>query len=346
MKKPQFVSMDLGTSYTLVHIDGQGIVYNEPAIVAYNTRERRIVAVGNDAYNMIGKGNRTLQIIKPMMNGVITDIKATLGQLTHIFMKLRVDRQLQGCIMLLACPSKITALEKRALEKIGLSFGAERVFIEEEVKMAALGGGVNIDAPKGALIVDMGGGTTDVAVISSGDIVLSDSIRVAGNALNEEVLKFVRTQHGMEIGIKTAETIKIKIGSIGRFNDENSLKVFGRDVVSGLPREITIYPDELRNTLKAVVVKIIDLVVSVLERTPPELAGDIYTSGILLCGGTAMLKGIDKYFAEALRLPVRVAQQPLLAVINGTKKYEPYIFNLMKREKELKNLKNDDNIKL
>ncbi|ARU92033.1 cell shape determining protein MreB [Spiroplasma clarkii] len=346
MKKPQFVSMDLGTSYTLVYIEGQGVVYNEPAIVAYNTREQRIVAVGTDAYNMIGKGNRTLKVIRPMMNGVITDIKATLGQLRHIFNKLRIDKQLQGCVMLLACPSKITALEKRALEKIGLSFGASRVFIEEEAKMAALGGGINIDAPKGSLIVDMGGGTSDVAVIASGDIVLSDSIQVAGNVLNEEVLKLIRSEHGLEIGIKTAEAIKIKIGSIGRYNDENSLKVHGRDLVSGLPREIIVYPDEIRDTLRAVVVKIIDLVVTVLEKTPPELAGDIYTSGILLCGGTALLKGMDKYFSESLGLPVRIAQQPLLAVINGTKKYQSYLLDLMKREKELKALKNDETLKL
>ncbi|AHI52657.1 rod shape-determining protein [Spiroplasma culicicola] len=337
-KKPVFVSMDLGTAYTLVYISGQGIVYNEPSIVAYKIKENRIVAVGAEAYKMIGKGNKTLRIVRPMVDGVITDIKATQAQLNYIFARLRLDKTLKGSVMLLACPSIITELEKNALRKIALNLGAAHVYIEEEVKMAALGGGVNIEAPTGQLIVDMGGGTTDVAVIASGDIVHSKSIKIAGNTLNEEILKFVRAQYGMDIGIKTAETIKVQMGSLAKFPDEKSMKVYGRDVVSGLPREIEITPAEIREVLKIPLSKIIDLTVRVLEETPPELAGDIFRNGLTLCGGTALIKGIDKYFGDTLQLPTKVGQQPLLAVINGTAKFEDSIFEELRRSMNSKEL--------
>ncbi|AGR40954.1 rod shape-determining protein [Spiroplasma taiwanense] len=333
-KKPVYISMDLGTASTLVYISGQGIVYNEPSIVAYKVKENRIIAVGEEAYKMIGKGNKTLKIVRPMVDGVITDIKATQAQLKYIFARLRLEKTLKGCVMLLACPSVITELEKSALKKIAESLGATNVFIEEEVKMAALGGGVNINTPSGQLIVDMGGGTTDAAVISSGDIVLSKSIKIAGNYLNEEILKFTRAQYGLEIGIKTAETIKIKVGSLAKFPDEKTMKVYGRDIVSGLPREIEITPQELREVLKIPLSRIIDLVVQVLEETPPELAGDIFRNGITLCGGTALIKGIDKYFGDTLQLPTKVGEQPLLAVINGTKKFESEIFEQLRNRQE------------
>ncbi|AUB31374.1 rod shape-determining protein [Spiroplasma floricola] len=332
-KKPTYVSMDLGTAYTLVYIAGQGIVYNEPSIVAYKIRENKIIAVGSEAYKMIGKGNKNLRIVRPMVDGVITDIKATQAQLNYIFARLRLEKTLKGCVMVLACPSVITELEKSALKKIAINLGASNVFIEEEVKMAALGGGVNIYAPSGNLIIDMGGGTTDVAVIASGDIVLSKSVKVAGNYLNEEILKFVRAQYGMEIGVKTAETVKINIGSLAKQADEKSMKVYGRDVVSGLPREITISPEELREVLKIPLSRVIELTVQVLELTPPELAGDIFRNGITLCGGTALIKGIAKYFGDTLQLPTKVGEFPLLAVINGTKKYEAEIYAKLRATK-------------
>ncbi|QBQ07499.1 rod shape-determining protein MreB [Spiroplasma gladiatoris] len=330
-KKPLYVSLDLGTAYTLVYISGQGIVYNEPSIVAYKIKENKIVAVGDEAYKMIGKGNKNLRIVRPMVDGVITDIKATQAQLNYIFNRLRLDKTLQGSVMLLACPSVITELEKSALKKIATNLGATHVFVEEEVKMAALGGGVNIEAPTGQLVIDMGGGTTDVAVIASGDIVSSKSIKIAGNTLNEEILKFIRSQYGMEVGIKTAETVKIQMGSLAKYPDEKSMKVYGRDVVSGLPREIEITPPEIREVLKISLSKIIDLTVRVLEETPPELAGDIFRNGLTLCGGTALIKGIDKYFGDTLQLPAKVGQQPLLAVINGTKKYEENIYDELRQ---------------
>ncbi|QGS51488.1 rod shape-determining protein [Spiroplasma tabanidicola] len=329
----KFVSIDLGTAYTLVYIHGQGIVYNEASIIAYKVKENKIIAVGNDAYKMIGKGNKSIKIVKPMAEGVICDIKTTVSQLRFIFKKLRMEDQLKGCTMLLACPSVITELEKQALIKIANSFGAINVFIEEEVKMAALGGGVNIFAPTGKLIVDSGGGTTDVAVIASGDIVLSKSIKIAGNYLNEEIKKFVRSQYGLEVGTKTAELIKINIGSLAKYSDERRMKVYGRDVVSGLPREVELSPEEVREVLKVPVSRIIDLIVQVLEDTPPELAGDIFLNGIVLCGGGALIRGFDKYVADILQLPAKVGEQPLLAVINGTKKFETNIWDMLYERK-------------
>ncbi|WP_338983501.1 rod shape-determining protein [Spiroplasma endosymbiont of Othius punctulatus] len=331
--KPTFVSMDLGTANTLVYVSGQGVVYNEPSIVAYKIKENKIIAVGTEAYKMIGKGNKSIRVVRPMVDGVITDIRATEAQLKYIFKKLRLEKSLKHSIVLLACPSVITELEKAALQKIAGNLGADRVFVEEEVKMAALGGGVNIYAPTGNLIVDMGGGTTDIAVMASGDIVLSKSIKVAGNYLNDECQKFIRSQYGLEIGAKTAESIKVTIGSLAKFADERKMKVYGRDVVSGLPREIEITPEEIRDLLKVPVSRIIDLTVQVLEDTPPELAGDIYRNGITLCGGGALIKGMDKYFADTLQLPTRIGEQPLLAVINGTKKFEAEIFEILKAER-------------
>lgn len=338
-KKPIFVSMDLGTASTLVYISGQGIVYNEPSIVAYKIKENKIVAVGDEAYKLIGKGNKNLRIVRPMVDGVITDIRATQAQLKYIFSRLRLDKILKGSVMLLACPSVITDLEKSALIKLATSFGAQTVFVEEEVKMAALGGGINIEAPMGQLVVDMGGGTTDVAVIASGDIVISKSIKVAGNVLNEEILKFIRSQYGMEVGIKSAETVKIKMGSLAKYPDEKTMKVYGRDIVSGLPREIEIKPEEIREVLKIPLSKVIDLIVRVLEETPAELAGDIFRNGMTLCGGTALIKGIDKYFGDTLQLPAKIGQSPLLAVINGTKRHESYIYDQLKKHNQNTNLK-------
>ncbi|AGM24962.1 rod shape-determining protein [Spiroplasma chrysopicola] len=331
-KKPNFISMDLGTSYTLVYVAGTGVVYNEPSIVAYRIKDNHIIAVGNEAYKMIGKGNKAIRIVRPMEDGVITDIRATEAQLRYIFNRLRIAKQLKGSIMLLACPSTVTELEKNALKRIATNLGADKVFVEEEVKMAALGGGVDIYKPVGNLVIDSGGGTTDVAVLSSGDLVLSKSVKVAGNLFNEEILKYIRSQYGLEIGIKTAEIIKIEIGSLAKYSDERKIKIYGRDIVSGLPREIEVGPEEIREVLKVPVSRIIDLVVQVLEETPPELAGDIFRNGMTICGGGALIRGIDKYFEDTLQLPAKIGEQPLLAVINGTIKFESDIFELLRRE--------------
>nr|WP_253723535.1 rod shape-determining protein [Spiroplasma citri] len=205
--------MDLGTANTLVYVSGSGIVYNEPSIVAYRIKENRIIAVGAEAYKMIGKGNKSIRIVRPMVDGVITDIRATEAQLRYIFTKLRITKQLKHSIMLLACPSVITELEKAALKKIAMNLGASKVFVEEEVKMAALGGGVDIYKPAGNLVIDMGGGTTDIAVMASGDIVLSKSVKVAGNYLNDEAQKIHSfTIRSRKLDQKLLNKLKSKLG--------------------------------------------------------------------------------------------------------------------------------------
>ncbi|WP_342252243.1 rod shape-determining protein [Spiroplasma endosymbiont of Amphibalanus improvisus] len=335
MKQPPlYVGMDLGTSSTLVYVEGSGIVYNEPSVVAYNIKENRIVAIGNEAYKMIGKGNKSIRIVFPMKNGVIQDIRATRSQLNYIFsFKLKLMSRLKDSIMLLACPSMITPLEKKALEQIANSFGAKKVFVEEEVKMAALGGGVDIYKPQGSLVIDIGGGTTDIAVIASGDIVISKSTKVAGSFLNDEIVKYIRSKYGLEIGNKTSEQIKKEIGSAFRYSDEKNMSIYGRDIVSGLPRTASISPAEIREVLIVQLSKILDCAVEVLEKTPPELAGDIFQKGMVICGGGALIRGIDKYFTELLKLPAIIGEQPLLAVVNGTKKFE---YDIKTRIKELK----------
>ncbi|WP_342269157.1 rod shape-determining protein MreB [Spiroplasma endosymbiont of Aspidapion aeneum] len=322
MKKPAYVSLDLGTSYTLMYIGGQGIVYNEPSIIALRISDQKIIAVGIEAAKLIGKSNKNIRVVKPMVDGVITDIKTTQTQLEYIVKRLRIEQTIKGCIMVIAYPSIITSLEKSALEKIAYKLGASFVIMQEEVKMAALGGGVNISAPSGQLVIDSGGGTTDIAVLSSGDVVLSKSIKIAGTVLTKEIQKYVRAQHGMDIGETTAENIKIKIGNLVKVGDLDNLYAYGRDLVSGLPRQVLLTPQEIQEVLKVPVSRIIDLAVQVLESTPPELAGDIFRNGITLCGGTSLIKGMAKYVADTIQLPVKMGDQPLLAVINGTRSFE------------------------
>ncbi|WP_342189766.1 rod shape-determining protein [Spiroplasma endosymbiont of Dilophus febrilis] len=325
-QKPKYISIDLGTANTLIYISGEGIVYNEPSIIAYNINRNEIIAVGEAARKMVGKGNKNIRVIKPMTNGVISDVKATEAQLQYIFMNLKILNRINDAALLLACPSAVTDLEKKALKQIGHNLGAKKVFIEEEVKMAAIGGGVNINSPHGQLIIDMGGGTTDIAVIASGDIVLSKSIKIAGNYFNNEIQKYVRTQYGIEIGSTTAENIKIKIGSLTQYDDENNFKIYGRHYVNGRPQAAILKPEEIRQVLQQAMLPVIEVITQTLEITPAELSGDIYKNGITICGGGALLKGTDKYITEKLELPTKIGEYPLLAVINGTKKFETDIF--------------------
>lgn len=328
-KKPKYISIDLGTVNTLVYVSGYGIVYNQPSIVAYNTRNNQIIAVGDEAYKMIGKGNKNISIVRPLKEGVIADIKATKTQLLYIFNKLRMLNHIKNSVVLLATPSTITNVEKEALRSTALKLGATYVFVEEEVKMAAIGAGLNIKQHHGQLVVDSGGGTTDIAIIASGDIVRSKSIKIAGNHLNNEIQKYIRTQYSCEIGYKTAERIKINIGSLIEQEAEKPIEIYGRDIVSGLPREIEVQPLEIRKLLQTCINPILDLIVEILEITPPELSGDIFKNGITLCGGTSLLKGFAQYVSQNLKLPAKVGESPLLAVISGTEKFENDVFELI-----------------
>ncbi|ARU90887.1 cell shape determining protein MreB [Spiroplasma clarkii] len=327
-----FIALDLGTSNILAYVGKQGIVYNEPSIMAYDTLTNTLLALGHEAYDMFGKTHDHIQMIVPIKDGVITDLDAAKDLLKHVFSKLKMLNDWKNSIILLACPSEVTELERTALKQVAYDMGADIVIVEEEVKMAAVGAGINIDLAKGNVVIDIGGGTTDIAIISAGDIIISRSTKLAGNALNEEIKKYIRSEYNVLIGSKTAENVKIELGSLAKYKGERTMSVFGRDVVSGLPKEALISSEEVRNVLVNAFGRITNMIIELMENTPPELAGDIITNGFTLCGGGALLRGIKEYFTGIFSVPCTVSPNPLTGVVEGCKIWEKVI---------LKRLEND-----
>ncbi|WP_338972241.1 rod shape-determining protein [Spiroplasma endosymbiont of Panorpa germanica] len=322
MNENVFISLDLGTSNVLAYVAGQGIVYNEPSIMAYNTNTNTLVALGNEAYEMVGKTHEGIRMVVPIRDGVISDMEATSDLLKSIFARLRMTNSWKNSVVLLACPSGVTELERDALKKVAMQMGAELVLVEEEVKMAAIGAGLNVDLPVGNLVLDIGGGTTDAALIASGEVVVSKSLRIAGTSFDQEIQKYVRSEYNISIGDKTAENLKKQIGSLVKYPGERVMQIYGRDIVSGLPKEARITSEEVRNVLLNAFSKITDLLIEVLESTPPELAGDIMKLGITICGGGALIRNVDKYFYDIFQIPTRIAPDPLSCVIEGTKIFQ------------------------
>ncbi|AXK51814.1 rod shape-determining protein [Spiroplasma alleghenense] len=322
MNENVFISLDLGTSNVLAYVAGQGIVYNEPSIMAYDNRTNSLVALGNEAYEMVGKTHEGIRMVVPIRDGVISDMDATSDLLKSIFARLRMTNSWKNSVVLLACPSGVTELERDALKKVAMQMGAELVIVEEEVKMAAIGAGLNVDLPVGNLVLDIGGGTTDAALIASGEVVVSKSLRIAGTSFDQEIQKYVRSEYNISIGDKTAENLKKQIGSLVKYPGERVMQIYGRDIVSGLPKEARITSEEVRNVLLNAFSKITDLLIEVLEATPPELAGDIMKLGITICGGGALIRNVDKYFFDIFQIPTRIAPDPLNCVIEGTKIFQ------------------------
>ncbi len=321
-----FISLDLGTVNTLVYIKGHGVIYNEPTIVAYNQKTKKIIAFGKDAFRLVGKTHSDISLITPLVSGVVSDIYFAKEYIKHVFSRLSNMKVWKNATVLLACPSSVTLLEKKILIDIAVSFGAVHVFVEEEVKMSALGVGLDIEDPVGNLVVDIGGGTTDIAVISAGNVVASRSSRIAGNFLNKEVIKKVRMQHNLVIGLRTAEEVKIAVGSLIHPTTENEKSVFitafGRDVISGLPREVKIYTADLVDIFERNFRSIAADIVVILEDISSELSGDVLHYGAYLAGGGALTKGLDKWMENELGIVFKVGENPLMSVINGTKLYE------------------------
>ena len=334
-KQPAFISIDLGTANTLIYISGQGIVYNEPTILAYNAKNGKILYIGNKAHNMRGKVHQFINLVKPLEDGVISDLEATQDLLEYIFAKLKLSELWKNAIVLLAAPSGVTELEQQALREICHKMGARYVFIEQEAKMAALGLGVNINKPRGRLVVDIGGGTTDIAVVAAGDIVAGDSIKVAGNYIDREIQKLIRTKYNVAIGLLTSEKIKKSISGLLDLEGEERVGAYGRNVSTGLPIVFGVDPRDIRKLLlDDAVARIVNAIAQLLEITPPELAADIKQSGIYLCGGGALLKGLDLFLEEKFKLPVTIAPHPLLSVIEGTKLFERQIVEILQFEDE------------
>ena len=316
------MGIDLGTANTLVYLKGQGIVLSEPSVVAINKElNGEVCAVGNEAKEMIGRTPGNIVAIRPMKDGVIADFEYTEAMLRYFMQKVHNRKKLVTPRVAISVPSGITSVERRAVEESATRAGAKQVFIIEEPMAAAIGAGLPVHEPQGCMIVDIGGGTTEVAVISLGGIVFAKSVKVAGDALDQAVIQHLKRTYNMMVGERTAEDIKMKIGSVYPVKDEMEMQVKGRDQVMGLPKILTITSEEIREALREPTTAIIDAVRATLERTPPELSADIVDRGIVLAGGGALLRGLDKLLAKETGLHVTVAEDPLTCVALGTGKY-------------------------
>lgn len=334
-----FIALDLGTSNILAYVGNQGIVYDEPSIMAYDNMTNNLIALGTEAYDMLGKTHENIRMVVPIRDGVITDLDAAKDMLKHVFSKLKMLNDWKNSIILLACPSEVTELEREALKQVAYDMGAEIVLVEEEVKMAAIGAGVDIELPKGNVVIDIGGGTTDIAIISAGDVVISRSIKVAGNSFDEEIKKYIRSEYNVTIGEKTAENVKKELGSLSKYKGERTMSVFGRDIVSGLPKEAIISSEEIRNVLVSSFSRITDLLIELMENTPPELAGDIISNGFTICGGGSLIRGIKDYFGGIFSVPCTISTNPLTGVVEGAKVFQKTINRRIENDYYGKNAK-------
>ncbi len=313
------VGIDLGTANTLVYLRGKGIVVNEPSVVAVNTKTGQVVAVGTSAKEMLGRTPGHLSAVRPLVDGVVSDFEATEEMLAYLMKRAQgVSRKILGPRAVIGVPSGITNVEMRAVRDAAQNAGAREVHIIEEPMAAALGIRLPIREASGSMIVDIGGGTTDIAVISLGGIVRAKNLRIAGDKLNQDIISYVRSEFKILIGEKTAEGVKIAIGSVTEDSGRLEAIVRGRDLITGLPREILLTDSDIREAISQSIDTLIESVREVLETTPPEILSDVMHSGIMLTGGGALIKGLDALLSQWLKVPVIVADDPLTAVARGT----------------------------
>ena len=313
------IGIDLGTANTLVYLKDHGIVLREPSVVAVKTGTNEVVAVGDDAKRMLGRTPGGISAIRPLKDGVIADFRVTEAMLRHFIKKVQGGRRpMRGPRVVIAVPSGITEVEKRAVKESAEQAGAREVYLIEEPMAAAIGVGLPVQEAAGNMIVDIGGGTTEVAIISLSGIVYSRSVRVAGDELDEAIINYMKRAYNLLIGERTSEEIKLRVGSAYPLEEELTMEVKGRDSVAGLPKTIHITSQEIREALSDTVAAIVDAVRSTLERCPPELSADLVDRGFVLAGGGALIRGIDRLLSEKTGLPVTLADDPLSAVANGT----------------------------
>ena len=312
------IGIDLGTANTLVYVKDRGIVLREPSVVAIQSGTKRILAVGDEAKRMLGRTPGNIVAIRPMKAGVIADFEITEAMLRYFIKKIHNRRKMVRPRIIIAVPSDITEVEKRAVKDSATHAGAREVFLIEEPMAAAIGVGLPVQDPAGNMIVDIGGGTTEVALISLAGIVFSRTVRVGGDEMDECIVQYMKRVYNLMVGERTAEEIKISMGSAYPVEEETSVEVKGRDLVAGLPKTLTITSEEIREALQEPVSSIIDAIRITLERCPPELSADLVDRGMILAGGGALLTGIDKLIAEQTGLPVHLADDPLSAVAEGT----------------------------
>ena len=314
------IGIDLGTANTLVHVKGKGIVVREPSVVAINKNTRAILAVGDDAKNMIGRTPGDIVAIRPMRDGVIADYDITQSMLKYFIKRAINGNFVTKPRVVIGVPSGITEVEKRAVEEASMQAGAKEAYLIEEPMAAAIGANLPVEEPTGSMIVDIGGGTSEVAVISLGGIVTSKSLRMAGDEFDESIVHFVKKEYNLMIGERSAEQIKMTIGNAYPKPKEEYMDVRGRDLITGLPKNITISSSEINEALKETINAIVDSIKFTLEKTPPELASDIMDKGIMLSGGGALLSGLDNLLREETGMPVTVAENPLDCVAIGAGK--------------------------
>lgn len=313
------IGIDLGTANTLVYVKGRGIVINEPSIVAINQKTGQVVAVGAEAKEMLGRTPAHIHAVKPLVDGVISDFEVTEEMLAYLLNKAQGNkRRLLGPRVVVGVPSGITSVEIRAVRDAARNAGAREVHVIEEPMAAAVGIRLPVADPSGSMVIDIGGGTTDIGVISLGGIVASRNVRIAGDQFNAEIISYIRNEYKILVGEKSAEDLKILVGSVLRGDQTLEAVVRGRDLVTGLPREVAITDQDLRQAIGHSLDELVDAVKEVVETTPPEVLSDIMQRGIYVAGGGALIRGLPELLEEALAIPVKVASDPLTAVVRGT----------------------------
>jgi rod shape-determining protein MreB len=314
------IGIDLGTANTLVYVKGKGIVINEPSVVAINKNTSQVLAIGNEAKKMVGKTPSYISATRPLINGVISEFEITEEMLRYFINK--VHKETFALIprprVVIGIPSGVTEVERRAVIDAATNAGARKAYLIDEPMAAAIGSRLNVQEAGGNMIIDIGGGTAEIAVISLGGIVVSKSLRVAGDELNENIIQYARDEFNLLLGERTAENIKIAIGSAYPLKEELEMPMRGRDLITGLPKEVQVNDSQIRQALSRSVKTLVANVKSAVEETPPELLADLITQGIVLAGGGALLKGLDQLIQEQTQIPVRITEDPLTAVVRGT----------------------------
>lgn len=316
--KSKDIGIDLGTANVLIYVKGEGVVLSEPSVIAIDINTNKVIEVGQKAYEMIGKTPENVVTVSPLKDGVIADFDKAKIMLDYFIKKVNCKTIFNNLRILICCPSNITQVEKNAIREIAERTGAKKIYLEEEPKVAAVGAGLDISKPGANMVIDIGGGTTDIAILSLNGIVFSESIKIAGNAFDNDIIKYIKEKYKLLIGEITAEKIKIKIGSVISEGKNKTMKIKGRDMVSGLPKSIVIEEQEMQEALNNSINSIVHIVKTVLEKISPELSSDVIEKGIILTGGGALLVGLDKLLSKELKVPVKLANNPLTSVVEGT----------------------------
>ena len=311
------IGIDLGTANVLIYVKGKGIILNEPSIVVIEKDTKKVIAVGREANEMFGRTPENIEAIKPLKDGVIADFELTEIMLNTFIKKIKLKNLFIRPRILICCPTNITPVEKNAIKEVAERTGARKVFIEEEPKVAAIGAGMDITKPTANMVLDIGGGTTDIAVLSLNGIVTSQSVKIAGNTLDQDIIKYIKEKYKLLIGEKTAEDIKINFSNIYKPSKKEKLEIRGRNLITGLPQAIEITQEETKEAMIDSINKIIKQIKNVLEQTPPELSADIVEKGIILTGGGALLTGLMELLEEELTVPVLIAEDALTCVAEG-----------------------------